>query len=55
MIQREQTCLAEEGHATVVCIQGCREDWRGPGQIEKVGPHKMDCVKGVWGHAPRKF
>ena len=27
----------------------------GPGQIQKVGPHKMDCVRGVWGHAPRKF
>ena len=21
----------------------------------KVGPHKLDCVRGVWGHAPRKF
>ena len=35
--------------------QGCREDWGGPGQIQKVGAHKMDCVRGVWGRAPRKF
>ena len=35
--------------------QGCREDWGGPGQTQKVGPHKMDYVRGVWGHTPRKF
>ena len=23
--------------------------------MQKVGPRKMDCVSGVWGHAPRKF
>ena len=25
------------------------------GKIQKVGPHKVDCVRGVWGHAPGKF
>ena len=37
--------------------QGRQEDWGGGGlgQIQKVGPHKIDCVRGVWGHAPRKF
>ena len=35
--------------------QGCQEDWGGPGQIQKVGPPKMDCVREIWGHIPRKF
>ena len=26
--------------------QGRREDWGGQGQMQKVGPHKMDCVGG---------
>ena len=26
--------------------QGRRKDWGGPGQRQKVGPHKMDCVRG---------
>ena len=38
-----------------VVKQGRREDWGGPGQIQKVGPHKMDYGRGVWGHAPRRF
>ena len=29
--------------------QGRREDWGGPGQIQKVGPHKVDCVRGSGG------
>ena len=35
--------------------QGRREDYGGPRQIQKVGPHKMDCVRRVWGHAPKNF
>ena len=35
--------------------QGRREDWRGPGQIQNVGPIHKNCVRGVWGRAPRKF
>jgi len=35
--------------------QGRREDWGGPGQIQKVGLHNMDCAKGVWQHTPRKL
>ena len=27
----------------------------GAGQIQEVGPNKMDCVRGVWGHAPGNF
>ena len=27
----------------------------GPGQIQKVGPHKMDCVRGVGGTPPGNF
>ena len=25
------------------------------GKYKKAGAHKMDCVRGVWGHAPRRF
>ena len=35
--------------------QGHREDWWGPGQIQKVGPHKMDYVRGVWVMPPGNF
>ena len=28
---------------------------RGAGQIQKVGGHKMDCVRGVWGTPPGNF
>ena len=34
-------------HNTHTHTQGCQEDWRGPGQIQKVGPHKMDCEGGL--------
>ena len=30
-----------------ISMQGHREDWGGPGQIQKVGSRKMDCVRGV--------
>ena len=26
-----------------------------PRQIQKLEPHKMNCVRGVWGHAPGNF
>ena len=48
-------CLMPSWHSTVPYSQGRREDRGGPGQIQTVGPHIMDCVRGVWGHAPRKF
>ena len=35
--------------------QGCREDWRDPGQIQKVGPGNMNCARGVWGMPPGNF
>ena len=37
------------------CPQGRREDSGVPGQIKIVGPHKMDCGRGGWRHAPRKL
>ena len=42
-------------HECILRVQGSREDWGGPGQIQKVGPHEMDGVRGVWGQGPRKF
>ena len=37
-------------------MQGCRENWGGaPGQMQKVGPHKMDCVRGSGGTPPGNF
>ena len=42
-------------HECILCVQGRREDWGGPGQIQKVGPHEMDGIRGVCGQGPRKF
>ena len=47
--------LARQVYYPDVYIQGCQEDWGGAGQIQKVGLHKIDCVRGVLGHATRKF
>ena len=34
---------------------GRREDCGGPGQIQNMGAHTIDRVRGGLGHAPRKF
>ena len=50
------------GKGSTTTGQGRREDllfffWGGgvPRQIQKLGPRNIDCVRGVWGHTPRKF
>ena len=37
-----------------ICGQGCREDWRGPGQIQKLGPI-IYIVRGESGGTPPKY
>ena len=35
------------GDEAMYMIRAAERIGGGPGQIQKVGPHKMDCVKGV--------
>ena len=39
----------------VTGISRAAERIEGAGQIQKVGPHQMGCVRGVWWHAPGNF
>ena len=39
----------------VGCDQGRQEDWGDRGQMQKLGPQKMDCVRGMWWHVSKKF
>ena len=54
-IEEALTLCSKTIYLVYTCIQGRWEDWGGAGQIQKVGPRKMDYVRGVGSTPPGNF